>query len=54
LATESPEALGLKEQLVKKLCEINSVANSMGRGRDDLPLEILKAAEAVNRKISNT
>jgi hypothetical protein len=52
--SESSEALQLKDELVKKLCEINSVANSVGKGRDDLSIEVLKAAEQVNRKISAT
>ena len=37
---------------LKKLCEINSVANYLGKGRDDFKLGILLAAEDILRKIS--
>jgi len=33
--------------------KINSVANSEGKGRDDLSIDILVSAEYVNRKVTN-
>jgi len=38
-----------------KLCgQINAVANADGKGRDDLEIDILIAAESMSRRISNT
>ncbi len=34
-------------------CQINSIANIQGKGRDDLNIEILLAAEDVSRRITN-
>lgn len=43
----------IREKLVKLICQINSVANNTeGTGRDDLGHEILKAAEAITRRVS--
>ena len=37
-----------------KICEINAVANTVGKGRDDFKLEILLKAEEVSRKVSQS
>jgi hypothetical protein len=42
------------DKLVQKFCKINSIANSKGKGRDDLSIEILKHAEHICRTISAT
>ena len=42
----------MREKLLAKMCEINSVANTAGKGRDDFKMDILLKAEDINRKIS--
>lgn len=49
---ESTELLEAKAKLVTILGKINSVANIEGKGRDDLTIDILKAAEALIRRMS--
>ncbi len=44
----------MRRKLVEIFCQINQVANSEGKGRDDLTLDILIAAEGVMRKISDS
>jgi len=34
------------------MCEINAVANTLGKGRDDFKVDILLKAEELSRKIS--
>jgi hypothetical protein len=41
-----------RKKLVEVLNKINSVANSEGKGRDDLKVEILFQAEGISRRIS--
>ncbi len=43
----------MRRRLVEICCQINSVANFVGKGRDDLRLEVLIAAEEISRKVSN-
>jgi hypothetical protein len=43
-----------RRKLVEVCCEINSVANSEGKGRDDLTVDILISAENISRRISNS
>jgi len=43
----------LRRKFVEICGNINSVANSEGKGRDDLSVEILLAAEGISRRISN-
>ncbi len=42
----------LRRRFVEVCGEINSVANSEGKGRDDLTVDILVAAEGISRRIS--
>jgi hypothetical protein len=44
----------MRYKIVNLVCQINKVANSEGKGRDDLTLEILIAAEGVMRKVSDS
>ena len=44
----------MRSKLVNLICQINKVANSEGKGRDDLTLDILIAAEGVLRKVSDS
>jgi hypothetical protein len=39
----------LRGKFIAKICEINSVANILGKGRDDFTVEILLRAEAISR-----
>jgi 50S ribosomal subunit-associated GTPase HflX len=41
-----------RKKLVEVMNKINSVANSEGKGRDDLSVEILFQAEGISRRIS--
>jgi hypothetical protein len=34
------------------MCEINAVANTLGKGRDDFKLDLLIKAEDIYRKVS--
>lgn len=34
------------------MCEVNAVANTMGKGRDDFKLDILVKAEEVSKTVS--
>lgn len=43
----------LRKKFVELCGDINSVANSEGKGRDDLTVDILIAAEGISRRISN-
>ncbi len=43
----------LRRRFVEICGDINSVANSEGKGRDDLTVDILLAAEGIARRISN-
>ena len=52
IVIDSPEYNKKRGELAIIMGQINSVANSEGKGRDDLKLEILEAAEDILRKIS--
>ena len=41
-----------RENLLAKLCEINAVANTIGKGRDDFKIDILLKAEEISRKVT--
>jgi len=43
----------LRRKFVELCGNINSVANPEGKGRDDLTVDILNAAESISRRISN-
>ena len=49
---ESKELAEIKSRLVLLIGKINSVANIEGKGRDDLTIDILKAAEVMIRRMS--
>jgi hypothetical protein len=49
---DSAEVLDIKSKFVQVLGKINSVANIEGKGRDDLSIDILKAAEALIRRMT--
>ena len=40
----------IREKIVSKINEINSVANVQGKGRDDFSIETLLKAEEINKK----
>jgi len=42
----------LRERLAKQLGQLNTVANAEGKGREDLSIEILLAAEGIMRRVS--
>ena len=49
----SPAYNQLRKKFTEIICQINTVANSAGKGRDDLALDILIAAENISRTVSN-
>lgn len=49
---ECPEYNQNRKKLVKLINQINAVANSEGKGRDDLQSEILFEAEGICRRVS--
>ena len=52
MVQESTDYRNIREKLVKLICKINSVANTKGKGRDDLAINILEAAEGLTRRMS--
>jgi hypothetical protein len=40
--------------LCQQISQINSVANVIGQGRDDLDVSVLVAADEVSRKVSTS
>ncbi|CAG9335665.1 unnamed protein product [Blepharisma stoltei] len=54
LIFESDEYNHCRERLVTMIGKINSVANIEGKGRDDLTLDILLAAEGITRRMSSS
>jgi hypothetical protein len=52
LFSASDEYNGLRNKLLYQLSKINSVANYIGQGRDDLDLSVLIVAEEVGRTVS--
>jgi hypothetical protein len=42
----------LRRKLVEICCQLNSIANPDGKGRDDLSVDILLAAEGISRRVS--
>ena len=42
----------LREKLTKQLGQLNTVANSEGKGREDLSIDILISAEGIMRRVS--
>jgi len=50
----SPDYNKLRSSLIRQLCEINSVANVQGKGRDDFDVTVLLAAEATKLKVTET
>ena len=47
-----PNYVRLKAKLIAHICEINSIANTQGKGRDDFTIDVLKAAEELCLKHS--
>jgi len=45
---------GLRDQIIQRLCEINPVTNSQGKGREDFKLEVLLKAEELSIKPNST
>ena len=41
----------IKSRLIEWICKINSVANTNGKGRDDLSIEVLEAAEKRKKEV---
>jgi len=52
LLTTDDSYNSLRKKLVNMISQINSVANTEGKGRDDLQLEILLESEGIIRRIS--
>ena len=52
IMVECPQYNQNRKDLVKIINQINSVANSEGKGRDDLQFEILQEAEGICRRVS--
>ena len=52
LFTSTDEYNALRNKLLYQLSKINSVANYIGQGRDDLDLSVLIVAEEVGRTVS--
>ena len=50
---DSEEYNKMRHKLVLLISEINRVANTEGKGRDDLSLDILIEAEGIMRRISS-
>ena len=50
---DSEEYNKMRNNLVILICQINRVANTEGKGRDDLTLDILVEAEGIIRRISS-
>jgi len=48
----SEDVICLKKKLCRILCDINAVANTEGKGRDDLGHEILLESEGIIRRIT--
>jgi len=44
----------LRNQIIQRLCEINPVTNSQGKGREDFKLEVLLKAEELSIKPNST
>jgi hypothetical protein len=44
--------ISLKRDFINKISEINAIANTQGKGRDDLSIEIMLHAEQIQRKVS--
>jgi hypothetical protein len=42
----------LRSKLLAEISQINTVANVIGQGRDDLDISVLIAADEVNRTVS--
>ena len=40
----------VRSKLLQKMCEINAVANVLGKGRDDFSMDILLKAEDISKK----
>ncbi len=52
IVIDSPEYNKKRGELAIIMGQINSVANSEGKGRDDLKIEIIDAAEGILKRIS--
>lgn len=52
LPTKMEEYRNTRNQLIQIMCRINAVANTEGKGRDDLDFNILEEAEGIIRKVT--
>eukprot|EP00826_Nyctotherus_ovalis_P033865 TRINITY_DN2762_c0_g1_i7.p1 TRINITY_DN2762_c0_g1~~TRINITY_DN2762_c0_g1_i7.p1 ORF type:complete len:306 (+),score=102.53 TRINITY_DN2762_c0_g1_i7:789-1706(+) len=52
IVVNSPEYNELRKRFAQKCAQLNSMANIVGKGRDDLNISILLTAEDVGRKVS--
>lgn len=50
--SQSDEYNSLRSKLLAEISQINTVANVIGQGRDDLDISVLIAADEVNRTVS--
>lgn len=50
---QSEEYVALRSKMCKYIAAMNAIANSDGKGRDDLEYEILAQAEGILRRITN-
>jgi hypothetical protein len=42
----------MREKFIAKMCEVNAVANTLGKGRDDFKIDILLKAEDISKTVS--
>jgi hypothetical protein len=42
----------MRTKLIENICEINAVANTTGKGRDDFSIKVLIKAEEICKKTS--
>ena len=54
IVLKCPEYNSLRGEFAHIIGEINAVANTNGRGRDDLGVEVLQAAEGISRRITTS
>lgn len=48
----SKEYNDMRKTFIDKICEINTVANVSGKGRDDLKIDILIQCEEIQKRVS--
>jgi hypothetical protein len=52
ILSNSKDYNNLRTKLIENICEINAVANTTGKGRDDFKIKVLIKAEEICKKTS--